>query len=121
MRLTVKPHELDVLVLRQVLLDGLELNAVLIRLVGLFPSVRNRAMIMAAQRPRWLVVLVAACGAPMMTWPEAELFERHVADATYFEYGAGGTTALASAVARSVTSGFTPAGPAAEIEAHPIA
>ena len=49
-------------------------------------------------------VLVAACGAPMMTWPEAELFERHVADATYFEYGAGGTTALASAVARSVTT-----------------
>ena len=49
-------------------------------------------------------VLVAACGAPMMTWPEAELFERHVADATYFEYGAGGTTALASAIARSVTT-----------------
>ena len=48
--------------------------------------------------------LVAACGAPHLTWPEAELFERRVANSTYFEYGAGGTTALASAIARSVTT-----------------
>ena len=42
--------------------------------------------------------------APHLTWPEAELFERRVANSTYFEYGAGGTTALASAIARSVTT-----------------
>ena len=48
--------------------------------------------------------LAAACGAPSMTWPEAQLFARRVTDATYFESGAGGTTVLADAVAASVTT-----------------